>query len=60
MLVDNSFVFVVDSQAGTMPSVIYVLQRDANNGRVSPPVITLTDGPGGLQAGLSQAAELRF
>jgi hypothetical protein len=43
-----------------MPSVIYVLQRDANTGMVSSPVFTQVDKPGGLQAGLGQAAVLSF
>lgn len=60
MLVSNSFVFVVDSQAGTMPSVIYVLQRDGNTGMVSAPVFTQVDKPGGQQAGLGQSVELSF
>ena len=60
LLADDSFVFVANSQAGTVPSVIYVLARDAVSGMLSAPVFTLTDTPGGTHAGLRQAAELRF
>lgn len=60
LLETDSFVFVVDSQAGSMPSVLYVLQRDPKSGMVSSPVFTQPDRPGGLQAGLGQAVELRF
>jgi hypothetical protein len=60
LLVEESFVVLVDSQAGSMPSVIYVLRRDPNSGLVSPPIFTQLDRPGGLQAGLGEAVELTF
>jgi 6-phosphogluconolactonase (cycloisomerase 2 family) len=60
VVVDDSFVVAVTSQAGTMPSVIYVLHRDASTGNLSAPVFSLTDRPAGLQAGLGDAVELRF
>lgn len=60
IVVGSRFLFVVDSQAGTMPSVIYVLERDANSGTVSSPVFSLPDRPGGTQAGLGDAVELNF
>lgn len=60
LVVSSTFVFVLDSLSGTMPSIIYVLQRDANNGMVSQPVFTLTDTPGGEPTGLGDAVEISF
>lgn len=60
LLVNDSFAFVVNSQAGSMPSVIHVLPRDANSGLLSAPAFSQPDTPGGEQVGLGQAAELRF
>jgi 6-phosphogluconolactonase (cycloisomerase 2 family) len=54
MVVDDSFVYVIDSVAGTTPSAIYVLPHDAT-GKVSAPVFTQNDA----QA-LGSGAELQF
>jgi len=54
--VDDAFVFVVDSRAGPISSVIYVLPRDANAGTVASPVFTQTVS----NLGLGEAVELRF
>ncbi len=54
MVVDDSFVYVIDSLAGTTPSAIYVLPHDAA-GKVSAPVFTQND----TQA-LGSGAELQF
>jgi hypothetical protein len=58
LLLADPLLFVLDSQSGSMPSVLYVLERDANSGMVSSPVFTQPDRPGGLQSGLGQAVEL--
>jgi hypothetical protein len=54
MVVDNSFVYVIDSSAGSTPSAVYVLAHDAT-GKVSAPVFTQNDA----QA-LGSGAELQF
>jgi 6-phosphogluconolactonase (cycloisomerase 2 family) len=55
MVVDDSFVYVIDSLAGTTPSTIYVLPHDST-GKVSAPIFTQNEGMQGLGSG----AELRF
>jgi 6-phosphogluconolactonase (cycloisomerase 2 family) len=54
MVVDNSFVYVIDSLSGSNASAIYVLPHDAT-GKVSAPVFTQNDA----QA-LGSGAELQF
>jgi 6-phosphogluconolactonase (cycloisomerase 2 family) len=54
MVVDNSFLYVIDSLSGSTPSTIYVLPHDAT-GKVSAPVFRQNEG-----TGLGSAAELQF
>jgi hypothetical protein len=55
MVVDNSFVYVIDSLAGTTPSAIYVMPHDST-GKVGAPVFTQNEGLQGLGSGV----ELQF
>jgi hypothetical protein len=55
MVVDNSFVYVIDSLAGTTPSAIYVMTHDST-GKVGAPVFTQNEGLQGLGSGV----ELQF
>ena len=55
MVVDNSFVYVIDSLSGSNASVIYVLPRDAT-GKVSAPLFTQNE----VGQALGSGAELQF
>ncbi len=55
MVVDDSFVYVIDSLAGTNQSAIYVLPHDST-GKVSAPVFTQNE----FGQGLGSGAELQF
>ena len=55
MVVDNSFVYVIDSLSGSNASVIYVLPHDAT-GKVSAPVFTQNE----VGQALGSGAELQF
>jgi len=54
MVVDSSFVYVINSSAGSTPSAIYVLPHDAT-GKVTAPVFTQNDSQP-----LGSGAELQF
>ena len=55
MVVDSSFVYVIDSLAGTTPSAIYVMPHDST-GKISAPVFTQNE----VGQGLGSGAELQF
>ena len=55
MVVDNSFVYVIDSLSGSNASVIYVLPHDAT-GKVSAPLFTQNE----VGQALGSGAELQF
>ena len=55
MVVDDSFVYVIDTLSGSNASVIYVLPHDAT-GKVSAPVFTQNE----VGQALGSGAELQF